>query len=68
MVRSAFSDTLEYLSKHLTCFPVLATDDDSWIAVETFGNYLSLILASEVPFAPFISVPSHKDFFATSKK
>ena len=36
------------------CFPVLATDYDSRIAVETFGNYLSLILASEVPFAPFI--------------
>ena len=46
---SALSDTLVYLSRHLTCFPVLTTDDDSCIAVEMFGNYLSFILASEVP-------------------
>ena len=35
----------------------VATDDGSCIAVETFGTYLSLILASEVrPFAPFIVI------------
>ena len=30
-------------------------NDDSCIAVEMFGNYFSLILASEVPFVPFFS-------------
>ena len=42
------------LSNHLTCFPALATDDDSCIAIETFANYLSVILASEFPFVPLI--------------
>ena len=41
---------------------VANTDDDSCIAVEMFGNYLFLILASEVSFAPFMSAPSHKGF------
>ena len=43
---------------------VLTTDGDSCIAVEKFGNYLFLILASEVPFAPFMSAPSYKGFLA----